>query len=266
NIQDFLYLVSKAIVTKYNGKNSNIKLISTKVPTKPSGNNKLGRLVKKNYAAAASSVASHIEKNKRAPNYVSTSLGKLQYQSTIYVLSRVGAYVYKNKVLANYVDVTASSQSKINGGTKSVNTGSSSSSVSTASISALATSLTKGCTTQLQKATVIYNWVRDKIAYEFYYNTKYGAAKTLSLKKGNCVDQTHLLIALFRKVGLEARYVNGNCDFTSSGWIGHVWGEVKVGSKWYTVDTTSSRNSFGVVKNWNTNTEKITGRYTSISF
>ncbi|MDR0900702.1 MAG: hypothetical protein LBM26_03490, partial [Methanobrevibacter sp.] len=39
NIQDFLYLVSKAIVTKYNGKNSNIKLISTKVPTKPSGNN-----------------------------------------------------------------------------------------------------------------------------------------------------------------------------------------------------------------------------------
>ncbi|PKL66192.1 MAG: transglutaminase family protein, partial [Methanobacteriales archaeon HGW-Methanobacteriales-1] len=52
----------------------------------------------------------------------------------------------------------------------------------------MAKSITSGATSYTSKATKIFNWVRDHLAYSFYYNTKYGAVKTLSYRKGNCVD------------------------------------------------------------------------------
>ncbi|SCG84880.1 Transglutaminase domain-containing protein [Methanobacterium congolense] len=103
-------------------------------------------------------------------------------------------------------------------------------------------------TTSYTKAVAIFNWVRDKIGYSSYSNTRYGALRMLSVKKGNCVDTTHLLIALERASGIPARYVHGKCRF-SSGTSGHVWAEVYVNGKWYKADAVSSRNSFGTMNN-----------------
>jgi transglutaminase-like putative cysteine protease len=122
-----------------------------------------------------------------------------------------------------------------------------------------------GATTTYAKAVAIFNWVRDNIGYSFYYNTKYGAVGTLKAKTGNCVDTTHLLIALERAAGIPARYVHGYCKFSSGSWYGHVWAEIYVGGKWYSADAISYRNSFGVIKNWNTATATIYGRYASLS-
>ncbi|RAO78597.1 transglutaminase, partial [Methanothermobacter tenebrarum] len=36
--------------------------------------------------------------------------------------------------------------------------------------------------------------------------------------------------------------------------------------KWYSADATSSRNSLGVINNWNTATGKILGTYASLPF
>jgi Transglutaminase-like superfamily len=138
--------------------------------------------------------------------------------------------------------------------------------IDTSSVSALAKSLTAGSTTTLAKATKIYNWVRDNINYAFYYNTKYGAAGTLQHRQGNCVDTSHLLIALARAAGITSRYVHGNCQFSSGTWYGHVWAQLYVNGKWVTADATSSRNSLGVVKNWNTATYKLLGVYTTLPF
>ena len=92
----------------------------------------------------------------------------------------------------------------------------------TSSVSALAKSLSAGCTTDLQKATKIYNWVRDNINYAFYYNTKYGANGTLKNRLGNCCDIANLLVALSRDAGIQARYVHVSCKFSSGTWYGHV--------------------------------------------
>ncbi|MCE7698085.1 MAG: transglutaminase family protein, partial [Methanobacterium paludis] len=115
------------------------------------------------------------------------------------------------------------------------------------------------------KAVAIFNWVRDNIGYSYYYNTKYGAVKTLNAKTGNCCDTTHLLIALERAAGIPAYYVNGNCDFSGT-WYGHVWAKVYVDGVWYTADAISSRNTFGVVNNWNTATVTIKGTYAELPF
>jgi hypothetical protein len=133
----------------------------------------------------------------------------------------------------------------------------------TSSVAALAKSL-KG-STAYNTAVNIFNWVRDNIGYSFYYNTKYGAAGTLTHMTGNCCDTANLLVALARDAGITARYAHGYCDF-SSGWYGHVWAQLYVNGKWYTADATSYSNSLGVVKNWNTATYKLYGVYNTLPF
>jgi hypothetical protein len=101
--------------------------------------------------------------------------------------------------------------------------------------------------------------VRKNIDYESYSNTKYGAVKTLEYRKGNCVDQGHLTIALCRASGLPARYGHGECTFTTSGnRYGHVWVQelIQKDSIYAVSDTTSSKNSLGIIKSWNTETYK----------
>jgi len=133
----------------------------------------------------------------------------------------------------------------------------------TSSVAALAKSL-KG-STAYNTAVNLFNWVRDNIGYSFYYDTKYGAAGTLTHMTGNCCDTANLLVALARDDGITSRYVHGYCDF-SSGWYGHVWAQLYVNGKWYTADATSYANSLGVIKNWNTTTATIYGVYTTLPF
>ncbi|MCZ3365261.1 MULTISPECIES: transglutaminase-like domain-containing protein [Methanobacterium] len=138
--------------------------------------------------------------------------------------------------------------------------------VTNSQIQALAKSITSGKSSAYDKAVAIFNWVRDKLGYSFYYNTKYGAVGTLNAKTGNCVDTAHLLIALERAAGIPARYVHGYCKFSSGNWYGHVWAQIYIEGKWYNADATSYRNTFGVIKNWNTKTAKIYDTYASLPF
>lgn len=52
--------------------------------------------------------------------------------------------------------------------------------------------------------------------------------------------------------------------FTSGNIFGHVWAEVWVNGRWYSVDSTSVRNTFGVIRNWVLIT--LHGRHRSLPF
>ena len=134
-------------------------------------------------------------------------------------------------------------------------------------IKELTKKLTSSSKTEYQKANKVFQWVRDNIGYSKYSNTRKGAVKTLKSKYGNCVDQTHLLIALSRAAGVPARYVNGgNCKFTTGYVGGHVWAQMYIGKKWVVADTTSTRNTLGKIRNWNTKNYKFLGTYSAINF
>ena len=120
-----------------------------------------------------------------------------------------------------------------------------------ASVNALAHSLTKDTSSQYTKGTRIFNWVKTNVRYRFYYNTRYGATGALKYRVGNCADKTHLVVALARSAGLPARYVHAQAQFRSGHVYGHYWAQIKANGKWYTADTTSRMNSFGVARNWN---------------
>ena len=68
-----------------------------------------------------------------------------------------------------------------------------------------------------------------------------------------------MIVALMRAAGLPTTYKNGDCYFKlSKRVIGHVWSEVQVDGKWYPLDISSSRNSFGVINSWSLRSLKKT--------
>lgn len=99
-----------------------------------------------------------------------------------------------------------------------------------------ALSITDANKTDKQNLRALYDWVYAHTSYEYYYNTRKGALGTLNKRKGNCCDNAHLMIAMARSIGIQARYVHAH-----HGKKGHVWGEYYIDGNWFTVDTGASR-------------------------
>ena len=133
-------------------------------------------------------------------------------------------------------------------------------------IKELASNITKGAATKYEKAVRIYDWVRDNLDYSFYYNTKYGAIKTLKKKEGNCVDLSHLIVALSRAAGIPARYVHVTAKFASGHVCGHVFVQVYINGKWYNLDASNNINEFNIINNWYKATATIKGVYITLPF
>ena len=126
--------------------------------------------------------------------------------------------------------------------------------------------ITKGSKDNIGKTKAIFNYVRDKIDYDFYYNSLHGSGGTLKYKKGNCADISNLLVAMYRTAGFKTRYVHGVCKFNSGHVYGHVWVQVHVGKYWVCADASDNDNSFGKITNWNTKSYKMHAKYMSLPF
>ncbi len=273
---DFLKLLTSGLLKINSGSTTSVTLENVNTPTQTSESIKSGNITKVGYIDLAKRVNSFIDANGVLPNYATSTLGKLNYQSMIYMFSKILAYEKTNNRLPNYVSVAPWStiSSGIGGSTSTpvpaelqqYLKATSNCQVNDPKIKALAASITAGKTSTYDKAVAIFNWVRDNLSYSFYYNTKYGAVGALNAKTGNCVDTAHLLVALSRAAGIPAKYEHVNAKFTSGNWYGHVIALVWVNGKWYRADATSSSNTFGVIKNWNVATATLKGTYASLPF
>ncbi|WP_157082505.1 pseudomurein-binding repeat-containing protein [Methanobrevibacter cuticularis] len=275
NMPDFLYLLSAAIVNINKGSTGSIKSISVKAASSPVGDSMAGNLNKADFVDVATRVYNYVLNNGQAPNYATSPLGRIQFQYLVYEFSKILEFVNSNNRLPNYVTLNIKTSNELSGGNSGSSTptgeltqylkGTKNCQVNDVSIQALAKKLTQGLSSDLDKATAIFDYVRDKITYKYYTNSwdNTGAKGVIAKGWGNCVDQTHLLIALLRATGIPARYVNGKATF-NSGTIGHTWAEVYIAGKWITADTTHSNNKLGIVTNWKNPT--IYGKYAEITF
>jgi transglutaminase-like putative cysteine protease len=69
----------------------------------------------------------------------------------------------------------------------------------------------------------MYEYVRNTIDFEPYYGSRKGATETYLEGSGNDIDTASLLIALYRKAGIPARYVSGVVDVPideAMNWVG----------------------------------------------
>lgn len=250
-LPQFLYLMSKAIVNINNGDLGYITVVGASSPSNPSGDAIDSTLDKAGYLDVASRVYQYIINNGKAPNYSSSTLGKISYEELLDAFSRVLTYYSENsKTLPNSVLINDDFDSGVS-----------------MKVSEKAISLVSGISSTRDKADTLFKFVRDEIKYgaygtgQLYYNTVYGAEGTLIKGYGNCCDQAQLLVAMARAVGLTARFATGYCVFTSGLSVGHVWVQFNIGGKWVNTDPTSTRNSLGVINNWNTNSYTDRGTY-----
>ena len=272
---DFLKLLTANLLQINSGKTTSITLKSIISAPKPTESVKSGTINKAGYLDLAKRVNAFINANSILPNYANSNLGKLNYKSLIYIFSRITAFYNTNNKLPNYVTVTPWNKvgtSDTSSPTPSTPVPASlqqylkatkNCQVTNSQIQALAKSITSGKSSTYAKASAIFNWVRDNIKYNFYYNSIKGATGALTSKSANCCDTSNLLVALERAAGIPARYEHGYCKF-SKNWYGHVWTQVYVDGKWYRADAISYSNTFGVITNWNTANVTIYGIYASL--
>jgi transglutaminase-like putative cysteine protease len=282
-LSQFLYLLTVDLIEVNSNSQSSITLKTVKTPILSVAETVTnGKIYKTNYINIAKKVYNYINLHGTAPITASSSLGLIRYESLIYSFSKILGYYNTNKILPSYVTIQRgmvktptikASASSANQTTVVIpaailpyldptNNCQSNSTV----IKSYSASITNGLTTQMDKAVAIFNWVRDNIGYSFYYNTKCGALGTLNSKTANCVDTSHLMIALMRAAGIPAEYEHVYAQFTSGNWYGHVIAMVYINGVWYKADGTSSRNQFGVVNNWNTTTATVYGTYKELPF
>lgn len=119
SMPDFLFLICKAIVMKYEGNNSNIMFYdfnSANInPSSPFGDSINGRIYAEDYYIYAKNVVSwYTDNGERAPNYVNTDFGKMQYQTAIYMFSRIGQYIHINEDIPNYVTISVPNYHSMN--------------------------------------------------------------------------------------------------------------------------------------------------------
>ena len=269
----YLYLLSYGVVNLNKGSTASITLKTVNSSTTPSQTVKSGTLTKTQYATFANNLKTFITTNGRLPNYLTTSLGKMRYESLIYMYSKIVIFYGTYNRLPNTVSVTPWTGST-NTSTNTTTYGSDMQKYlqptaycpsTSSTITTLAASITSGLTSNYAKANAIFNWVSNNLSYSFYYNSVKGALGALSSKKANCCDTSHLVVALSRAAGLPARYQWGNCYF-SDGWYGHVWAQIYVDGSWYYADAINDNNSLGTITNWNLNTYTLKGTYAELPF
>ncbi len=281
-----LYYLSIAILKIKSGSKTSSKIITIKSPSvNYTETVSTGNVTKARYLTQASSVYNYINKYKTVPSTISSTFGKIRYESAIFMYSKIVSFYGTNKRLPNYAAVVPLMKTIAKTST-TVNNITSSGYVATVvpddlkiylqstkncqsnstTIKNLAASITKGINSPYDRAVAIFNWVRDNISYSFYYNTQKGALGTLSSKTANCVDTAHLVVALERAAGMPAKYEHVTAQFSSGTWYGHVIALVYVNGVWYKADGTSYSNKFGVVNNWNTKTATLHGIYRELPF
>ncbi|MGC9516652.1 MAG: transglutaminase domain-containing protein [Methanomicrobiales archaeon] len=263
---EFLHLLVSSVVQINQGNKNPIKFREFGEAPNPTGNKVVANIYKKEYVTIAGKLKSFLESNKRAPNYGIYSAGKVNYKYLVYSYSKIMDFYKSKGRLPNYAVVNTKSTSIteiIPPELKPYLVATNNCQVNDAAIKSLALSITQGTSSNYEKADKIFRWVRDNISYTFYYNTKYGATGMLKTRDGNCIDHTHLMIAMARSVGIPARYAHAQCEFTSMT-VGHVWAELYANGAWYTADATSSRNNLGVMQNCKLLYWK--GRYAELPF
>ncbi|GLI12075.1 hypothetical protein MARBORIA2_11650 [Methanobrevibacter arboriphilus] len=101
------YLNSLVTYTlQLNKSNKNpVTIKSVGAPTGPSGT-ATGTLTKAQYLTMANNIKNFINTNGVAPNYASSSLGNIRYESLVYAYARIVNYYHVNGVLPNSVTIT----------------------------------------------------------------------------------------------------------------------------------------------------------------
>lgn len=180
----FLYLLTTATQNVNSSNNSSINIQNVSAAPNPSENVTNGTLNKTEYVSLASKVTSFVTTNGRLPNYVTTSIGTIQYQNLVYIYSKILAFYTANNRLPTTVSVTswAALTAIKNNTTNNTNTTNT-------------TTNTTNNTTQVTSKFTISQIVQSASNIKSYVETDYGLPNVIQVGNQN-VTQAQFLYLL----------------------------------------------------------------------
>ena len=115
-------------------------------------------------------------------------------------------------------------------------------------IVSLASEITEGANSDMDKAKKIYEWVVTNIKYDYgkyakqlnkNFDNDYGAVNTLKTRTGVCYDYSTLVAALGRAAGMQVKVVKGNYKSSYREEL-HAWNEIYLSGedRWINLDST----------------------------
>jgi hypothetical protein len=102
----FLQLLTYDITQTNSGSTAPITLLNVKSPTNPTETVKSGTITKSEYLSIASTVKTTIDSTGTAPNYTTSSLGNIRFESLVYLFSKTMNYYATNSKLPSSLSVT----------------------------------------------------------------------------------------------------------------------------------------------------------------
>ena len=106
-IEDLLNLMVADVLQLNNGNKTPLTFKNISSPGNPTGDLVNGSITKTEYLNIAQRIKSFIDTNNAAPNYATSSLGNIQYESLVYMYSKILEFCSITNGLPNYVEVKA---------------------------------------------------------------------------------------------------------------------------------------------------------------
>lgn len=102
----FLYLMASGTSQLSSGSTASVTFKNVNVPSTSSETVKKGNIKKTEYVSLSKTLKKNVDTNGKLPSYLTTSKGKMKFESTVDTYSRVLSFYKTNKRLPTYVAVT----------------------------------------------------------------------------------------------------------------------------------------------------------------
>ncbi|HEX3014203.1 MAG TPA: pseudomurein-binding repeat-containing protein, partial [Methanobacterium sp.] len=119
-VEDMLNLMTTSVLQLNTGNNTSITFKNISSPTNPTGDLVDGAISKAEYLNITQRIKSFIDTGNVAPNYATSSLGNIQYESIVYMYSKILDFYNTTNGLPNYVAVNAWTDTTVTTGARPV--------------------------------------------------------------------------------------------------------------------------------------------------
>jgi hypothetical protein len=216
NTSQYLYLATSTVLNINKSKKTSVTLKNVSSPTKPSESLSSGTLTKNEYLTLANGINSFINSNGRVPNYISTNLGNMKYETMVYSFAKIMAFYKNNNRLPNYVSVTAFNSVNTTGGTGEGKT-----------------SLGHGLLNGLQGTSglvTLQNYIYKNLNHQYGASTTAAGVEKTGL--GDCWGLSSWTTQVLHDNGYTVRIVQGASVEASN----HRWVQTKINGTWVNFD------------------------------
>ncbi len=228
-------MMAAALLEIDSGRRWNILTTNVEPPTSPSGNLTQGVFSDSEYLNITRRVYDFIDNTWRMPNWVTTRLDRASPFNFMDMLSRILTFYLENNRLPN----TVRTHRELSPGSSPIGGN-------------YTERLRSAMNFRFNNATELYNRLRSHHPYSFYFNSRYTEAQRfdrISRRLGlNCVDYSLVLYRVLGEMGYQVHAVHGQV-LCSSGWIGHVWLEIRGRefSNWIFYDSVTATSNRGAL-------------------